>query len=126
MSGFTAGCSFCMMAFICVFCSSVRFSCLAKNPIIGPGPPIPNSWPCPGGGGGVSAVVCDLAIALPSKMAKTAIDKRKRNDFMCDSSCTTLEVLREVPGTVRTEIETRFRKKGGKESVNQSKVLSMD
>jgi hypothetical protein len=37
-----------------------------------------------GGGGGASAV-CDLAMALPSKTAMAAINKRKRIDFMCDS-----------------------------------------
>src|ERR1700694_4864135 len=107
--------AFSMMVFIWVCWASVRLSCLAKKAMPRPPPSMPNPWPCIGGGG-VSAVVCDLATALPSRTAKVATSKRKRNDFMCDS-------LR-CPGTPRSVAYTdRNTGRGEKAVKNRSTVV---
>ena len=51
-------------------------------------------------------VVCDLAMALPSKTAMAAINKRKLNDFMGDSLMVTPGILRDSRDGAYTDRNT--------------------
>ena len=80
ISGFIEACSFCMMVFICVFCSSVRFRDLAKNPIV-PVPHSPLAVGMNGLGAGASAAVCDLAKSCSQQHGHGGNQQPKTNRF---------------------------------------------